>query len=235
MNASVRDPRQIEAEADRTREAMAETLDALQHKLSPGELVDRGLRYVRENGGEFAGHFADDVKSNPLPTLLVGVGLAWMMASGRRPAAGPADRSDTRPIARGTGAQPHRAGRAESMKDTAQSAAGSVRDKAHSISELTTERYAEARAGVSHMLEEQPLMLGGLAFALGAAAGAAAPRTRKEEEALHKLRGDRDDAEPLPKRDPAIGDARVERESTIDPGASRADRLFEEERSRDWT
>lgn len=190
MNSSVKDARQIEREADQTREAMAETLDALQRKLSPGELLDRGLGYMREHGGEFAAHLGNDVKDNPLPTLLVGAGLAWMMASGRRPDAPIRYGSDLRPAARGSLAagngQPQGSGKG--MKQAAHSAAESVQDRAHAVGNFASEHYAEARAGFSHMLEEQPLFLGGLAFAIGAALGAAAPGTRKEEEAVNKFR-----------------------------------------------
>lgn len=188
MSSSVKDARQIEREADQTREAMAETLDALQRKLSPGELLDRGLGYMREHGGEFATHLGNDIKGNPLPTLLIGVGLAWMMASGRRPDAPIRYGSDLRPDARGSLAPGNGQPQGKGMKQAAHSAAESVQDRAHAVGNFASEHYAEARAGFSHMLEEQPLLLGGLAFAIGAALGAAAPGTRKEEEAVNKLR-----------------------------------------------
>jgi hypothetical protein len=79
-----RDPREIEAELDRTRIQMSNTLDELQRKLSPGELFDQTLSYVRSNGGgEFASTLRLTVARNPLPVALVGLGLAWLMISGR--------------------------------------------------------------------------------------------------------------------------------------------------------
>jgi hypothetical protein len=84
-NRNTRDPRQIEADLDRTRAQVGHTLDMLQHKFSPGELFDQALNYVRSNGGgEFASNFKQTIARNPLPVALIGVGLAWLMMSGRR-------------------------------------------------------------------------------------------------------------------------------------------------------
>lgn len=82
-----RSPAEIEEEIARTRAEMDETLAALERKLSPGELVDKALGYM---GGpkEFYSNLGETVRDYPVPTTLVGVGLAWLMAasSGRLPA-----------------------------------------------------------------------------------------------------------------------------------------------------
>ena len=49
-------------------------------------MADQVAHYVRENGGEFARNLDQVVKQNPVPMLLVGVGLAWMMLGSRRDA-----------------------------------------------------------------------------------------------------------------------------------------------------
>jgi hypothetical protein len=101
MNAQkgrTRDPREIEAELDRTRAEMGYTLDKLQHKFSPGELFDQGLNYVRANsGGEFASNLKQAMTRNPLPVALIGLSFVWLMMSGRRGSAAayaPADETD---------------------------------------------------------------------------------------------------------------------------------------------
>jgi Protein of unknown function (DUF3618) len=75
---------QLEGEVRRSRAQVEDTLEAIQDRLSPGQLVDRVAHYLRDNGGEFARNFGQVVRRNPVPAALVGVGLVWMMLSSRR-------------------------------------------------------------------------------------------------------------------------------------------------------
>ena len=77
-------PAELEREVRESRADVERTLDAIQDRLSPGQLVDQVARYMRDNGGEFARNFGDTVRQNPVPVVLVGVGLAWMMLGSRR-------------------------------------------------------------------------------------------------------------------------------------------------------
>lgn len=74
---------EIEREIRGTEAEIERTLDILQHKLSPGAVVDTVLRTSRESGAEFAANFGRSVRDNPLPITLIGTGLAWLMLSGR--------------------------------------------------------------------------------------------------------------------------------------------------------
>ncbi len=49
-----RDPEQLERAAERLRADLDRTLDALERKLSPSQLLDRSLAYLREHGGDMA-------------------------------------------------------------------------------------------------------------------------------------------------------------------------------------
>ena len=80
----LRSPTELEREVRESRADVERTLDAIQDRLSPGQLVDQVAHYLRDNGGEFARNFGDTVRQNPVPVVLVGVGLAWMMFSGSR-------------------------------------------------------------------------------------------------------------------------------------------------------
>jgi hypothetical protein len=84
---------EIERDLDRTRAEMSETIDALQERLSPGQLFEQGMRYFYSGGGrtftdgaaEFAQNFGRAVRDNPIPFALVATGLAWLMvARGRQ-------------------------------------------------------------------------------------------------------------------------------------------------------
>ncbi len=65
------------------RAYVAETLDALQDKMSVGNIVDDAVRSFSRYGGDVAGNLGRQVRQNPLPLILTGIGLAWLMSSGR--------------------------------------------------------------------------------------------------------------------------------------------------------
>jgi Protein of unknown function (DUF3618) len=76
---------EIEREVQQSRAEVEQTLDAIQARLSPGQLLDQAVGYFRDGrGGEFARNLGDSIIQNPLPLTLVGVGLAWMMLAGQR-------------------------------------------------------------------------------------------------------------------------------------------------------
>lgn len=83
MTDQQKSPEEIEREIAATRSEIDETIDALQEKVSPGQLVDQALGYVKEGGGDFAANLGRAVRDNPMPLMLIGVGLGWMMFSGR--------------------------------------------------------------------------------------------------------------------------------------------------------
>ena len=84
-----RSPDEIMDEMERTRAEMDTTLTAIELRLSPGQLFDQGLHYLRSSGGaEFFSNLGGSAKQNPMPVALVGIGLAWLMASGRPARAG---------------------------------------------------------------------------------------------------------------------------------------------------
>ena len=81
-----RSPDAILAEIERTRGEMDTTLTAIEQRLTPGQLVDQGLDYLRHSGAnEFVHNLGGQVKHNPMPIALMGIGIAWLMASGRQP------------------------------------------------------------------------------------------------------------------------------------------------------
>jgi ElaB/YqjD/DUF883 family membrane-anchored ribosome-binding protein len=78
----------IEREIDVQRARVEDTIDELQQRLSPGQLVDELLAYTKGGGGEFVSGLQRHVTANPLPVALLGVSLAWLMA---KPAPSEAD------------------------------------------------------------------------------------------------------------------------------------------------
>lgn len=79
-----RAPEDIEGEIEHTRSEMRETLDAIQSKLTPAQMMDEAMTYFRNGPGEFASNLGRIVRNNPVPMALVGVGLAWLAVSSTR-------------------------------------------------------------------------------------------------------------------------------------------------------
>lgn len=217
-------PQQLEREIDATRARMERTLDILERRISPSAMLDEVLGMARRNGGDFARNLTTQVKNKPLPTLLTGIGLVWLMTASDRPPQyyGDRDRShalrDAKARAQGlTESVRERAGSmadstrehagdmadsARNIADSARDTAHQVREKAHRLGERAHEMTDSVREGAAHardaaqrggerirneyqhLLREQPLLLGGLGLALGAALGAMAPRTETEDELL---------------------------------------------------
>jgi hypothetical protein len=174
-----RRPEKILAEIDRTREEMHRTLTAIEQRLSPQQLLHQGLDYVRHNGAtEFVQNLGGAARQNPLPVALTGIGIAWLMALGRQPAQQQHGELESSPAERlGEGAS--------SVKRRASESLGSVRAAASSasatVAETSRRQWSRARGGFAYLAQEQPLLLGAIGLAVGAAIGASAPRTQPEE------------------------------------------------------
>ena len=184
-----KNPDVLQSEIDSTRANVGETLDALQAKLSPGQFLDEGMALMRRYGGEFASSLGSSVKRHPLPIILTGIGIAWLVASHRR---GQSELDYDSSLGfdeyedetGGAGISSRLRARAGRIAE----ATGSVREKVRGAASQSREQFQRASAGFSQMLEEQPLLLGLLGIGLGAAIGSALPATQKENELLGETR-----------------------------------------------
>jgi ElaB/YqjD/DUF883 family membrane-anchored ribosome-binding protein len=174
-----RRPEQIMTEIDRTRGELERTLSAIEHRLTPGQLVDQGVDYLRHSGAnEFVHNLGGAAKQNPLPVALVGIGLAWLMALGRQPA-----RQESMSSVRDKASGAIQSA-SETLASTRERISGNVtsmRERASQVGDTAREQWERARGGLDYLVHEQPLALGAIGLALGAVLGAAAPRTRQEE------------------------------------------------------
>ncbi|MDQ2733886.1 MAG: DUF3618 domain-containing protein [Pseudomonadota bacterium] len=197
---------QIQDDVRRTRGELDATLNALEHRLAPGQLMEDGLHYLRTNGAtEYVANLGDAAKRDPIPLALVGVGLAWLMLSARRvPFEGEdAASGSTAAISSGvrdaaSGVKDTISGMRESVSETVANVKGRVSQATQRISDTVQsagERTRQAgnvarqgaeyvRSSYEHLVNEQPLAIGAIGLALGAAFAAAAPRTRQEDRLL---------------------------------------------------
>src|SRR5207302_5071907 len=57
-------------------------------RMSPGQVIDQLIDYAREGpAAEFGPNLAREVRENPLPLVLIGIGIAWLMAASSRSSA----------------------------------------------------------------------------------------------------------------------------------------------------
>jgi hypothetical protein len=78
-------PDQLERELDATREDIRQTIDEIEDRLSPGQLVDQAVSYLRGSGAQtFFSNLGRSVRDNPMPVALIGTGVAWMMVESGR-------------------------------------------------------------------------------------------------------------------------------------------------------
>lgn len=196
------DPARIRSEIARTREDMSETIDAIQERLSPRNLASQAKQSVKEatvgrvreaartvsdsasniaeSTREKAEHFADVVRHNPWPALLVGAGAAWWVidrarerAYDRRPAVIDYEHNDgTTGYYEARGVDP--------------SAAYGYADAYNT--RFTTRSGWNGASQLQRLLQRNPLVMGAVAATLGIAVGLAIPETERENRLMGETR-----------------------------------------------
>jgi len=59
------------------------TINEIQSRLTPGQLIDEVLRHGRAPGTDFVANLGRTLAANPIPTALVSVGLMWLLLAPR--------------------------------------------------------------------------------------------------------------------------------------------------------
>jgi hypothetical protein len=76
---------QLEREAEVTRWRLSQTLEELRGRMTPGQAVDQLLDYTRNGPAhEFLRNLGREVRENPMPLVLIGIGIAWLMIASSR-------------------------------------------------------------------------------------------------------------------------------------------------------
>jgi ElaB/YqjD/DUF883 family membrane-anchored ribosome-binding protein len=149
----------------------------------------------------------ETIQENPLPAALVGIGLGWLFLEGR------SSNSPGRRTGRGRPADPGWVGHAEGQTPPSSSVGQRVQEARGKVQEVASQAPAKAaeltgqaqeeihqfgsqvqdqadrtQGQFERLLRENPLAVGGLALALGAATGLVLPETRQEDELLGQAR-----------------------------------------------
>ena len=146
-----RRPEQILAEIEHTRHEMDSTLHAIENRLTPGQLIDQGLDYLKGSGAnEFVHNLGSQVKNNPMPIALMGIGIAWLMASGRTPPSYGTSSYGTSSYdaygSSGPGFGERAGGMKDQVKDKVSGATQSVRERASSAMDSARGAMGSARS-----------------------------------------------------------------------------------------
>lgn len=212
-------PEDLEREIDAKRASISNLVDSLESRFTPGQLFDQALSYTKGNGGEFFQNLGTTLKNNPVPTVLTGVGLAWLAMNQNKPfqpgstssgsgLGGKVSQVVDQVSQAFSGAGDRLHGAADTARDHGQSlrskagdlseratdsldaTASQLTDKAHDVGQRVQEQASEVKGQFEQLLKEQPLVLAAIGIALGAALGAALPSTRKEDELMGQTRED---------------------------------------------
>lgn len=88
MTEDRRSAREIQRDIERTRSEMGGTIDAIQDRFSPGQVMDQVVDYFRgQTGagsgiGEFGSNLGRVIRNNPIPIALLGIGVGWLLLGG---------------------------------------------------------------------------------------------------------------------------------------------------------
>jgi hypothetical protein len=206
----------VEREVETSRSNLDSTLEALKDKMTPGQLFDEASRALGSTGQQVFSKFMEQAKENPMPLAVMGLGLAWLMtSSGKKQSYGYASyeprsfetersRYGASSAADGIGekvsdlaagakstlsdAKDRIAGVGAAVGERGRSAAHGLSSAAHSAAEKASQYGGQARQTFSRTLEGEPLLIGAIGLAVGAAIGAALPHTDLEDRKLGPLR-----------------------------------------------
>lgn len=206
-------PETLEREIDAKRSSISNIVDSLESRFTPGQLFDQALAYTKGNGGEFFQNLGTTLKNNPVPTVLTGLGLAWLAMNQNKPfnpakpstgpglgekISGAADQVSSalsranqqlhtaadKAMAKGTSIREKATDLSHRAGDSVNSTSGAIGDNAHAVADQISAQTGQLKAQFDHALKQQPLVLAALGIALGAVLGASLPTTRKEDELL---------------------------------------------------
>lgn len=218
MDDTTRRVGEIEADIAVTRVELSETIEAIQERLTPSNIVANATETMRHAATEKVrqmtdNSFMDTVRANPVPSAMIGIGAAWLLFKGRsssdngyrssrdwRSAGGynagaygeSGDRRDyavgTRGVAAYEGAPGATAGYGESVGNIGRDLTSRTREMADDLGDTARETTRRAQLKFNDVLRDNPLMLGAAAALIGAAVGMSVPATETENQLMGEAR-----------------------------------------------
>jgi hypothetical protein len=75
------DAKRLEGEVAKERERMETTIEAIRQRLTPGQLIDETLHLSGDVGHDFVSSLKRTIVENPIPAVLLGVSLVWLLVA----------------------------------------------------------------------------------------------------------------------------------------------------------
>lgn len=199
---------ELEREVEDARGRIDQTVEALKDKMQPRELFDEATRMMGGASNKVLTTAVQQLRENPIPIALIGLGVAWLAISQTRrdPTLGGTYPNGYYPTYEGydedEGVKAKVKARAEAAKAKISHAAQAAKDKLAAAGHGAGDGVTEARGRMSqlageartkageygHMarqrfdqtLDHEPLVIGAIGLAVGAAIGASLPATPVE-------------------------------------------------------
>lgn len=208
---------EIEREVEDARGRVDRTVEALKDKMQPKELFDEATRIMGGTSNKVLTTAVEQLRENPIPIALIGLGVAWLAISQTRRSSAASsgypegyyptyegyDEEETlraKVRAKADAAKAKLADTAEKAKarladaqtqagDGIATARGKVSEYAHLAQDKAGEYGRVARQRFDETLDHEPLVIGAIGLAVGAAIGAALPATPVERRYFGPARG----------------------------------------------
>jgi Protein of unknown function (DUF3618) len=179
-----------ERQAEATRNRLADTLDELHDRLTPGHVLDEVLTYARGGGAGFMRALTNAARENPLPTLLIGAGCAMFLAektgvmrrgssggSGESSSFGDAAADMASSTRRSVGSAVGAA--TDTVREQTGSLAGSVRDSAASVGSSVAGTASRTASTLGNAASSVGSSVAGSAASVGDTISGAAQQARR--------------------------------------------------------
>ena len=245
-----RTPEEIEREIELTRERMSRDIDELGEKLSPQNLKRQAKEAITGKAQDMVNNVGDQARDtgsrlvelfweNPLPVVAAGLGAVWLFQqrnrseiSGDRMArfayTGPErrGRSLSERIAEGTEGIRERAGDlGRGARERAGDLGRGARERLGDLGSSVRRQGSQARGGVEHLMEDNPLAAAAGAAVLGLCLGMLLPESERENRWMGRTRDnlvDRAQTTASRVKDAALEASSEIREVVREEAASRA-------------
>lgn len=198
---------ELEREVEDARGRIDQTVEALKDKMQPREMFDEATRMMSGASNKVLTTAVDQLRENPVPVALIGLGIAWLALSQTRRGHHDGYSSGYYPthegydghtegvgarLAAGAGAAKAKLTRAADrardgladVRDGAVDGVEHARDRAAELAHEAQDRAVEyaraARQRFDDTLDHEPLVIGAIGLAVGAAIGAAIPASPVE-------------------------------------------------------
>ena len=145
----------IQADIDRTRSNMDRTFDAIESKLTPGQLLQEAWGIFKGGSGAGANKALKIAKQHPLPSAVIGLGIGWLLLDSSR---------STRPHSsrQSYAGNPDYPGTRDAFRDEGESRLGAAKDALKGAASSASDLATNAKEKVSDLASQAGDKLGDL-------------------------------------------------------------------------